>query len=41
MFGQGKTRGQVSELLIEETTNQACASVSLYNKEVQKYVKIF
>ena len=25
MYGQGKTRGQVSELLIDATVNQACA----------------
>jgi len=27
MYGQGKTRGQVTELLIEATTNQACAAI--------------
>jgi type I restriction enzyme S subunit len=29
MYGQGKTRGQVSELQIEATTNQACAAIVL------------
>ena len=29
MYGQGKTRGQVSELQIEATTNQACAAIAL------------
>ncbi len=30
MYGQGKTRGQVSELLINATTNQACAVLEYY-----------
>ena len=29
MYGQGKTRGQVSELRIEAATNQACAAIVL------------
>ena len=29
MYGQGKTRGQVAELGIEATTNQACAAIVL------------
>lgn len=29
MYGEGKTRGKVSELLIEATTNQACAGIIL------------
>ena len=29
MYGQGKTRGQVSELQIEAATNQACAAIVL------------
>jgi type I restriction enzyme S subunit len=29
MYGQGKTRGQVSILRIEATTNQACAAITL------------
>ncbi len=36
MYGQGKTRGQVSILRIEATTNQACAAITLndnYNPE--------
>lgn len=41
MYGQGKTRGQVSELSIDATTNQACASINLYNKDMKKYVKLF
>jgi type I restriction enzyme, S subunit len=30
MYGEGKTRGHVSELLISATTNQACAAIQLY-----------
>lgn len=43
MYGQGKTRGQVSELMIEAGTNQACAAVVLINTEDshRKYVKYF
>ena len=39
MYGQGKTRGQVSELLIEATTNQACAVLEyyLYYPELTEY----
>ena len=32
MYGQGKTRGQVSELCLEATTNQACAAIVLTEK---------
>ncbi|MBK6965353.1 MAG: restriction endonuclease subunit S [Bacteroidales bacterium] len=43
MYGQGKTRGQVSELMVEAGTNQACAAVVLINKEEahRKYLKYF
>ncbi len=43
MYGQGKTRGQVSELMIEAGTNQACAAIVLINKEEshRKYLKYF
>jgi len=43
MYGQGKTRGQVSELMIEAGTNQACAAVVFINKEEahRKYLKYF
>lgn len=30
MYGQGKTRGQITELKIEAATNQACAAISIY-----------
>jgi len=43
MYGQGKTRGQITELLIETTINQACAAVILMSNEIEhrKYVKMF
>ena len=43
MYGQGKTRGQVTELLIEAATNQACASIELIIKDKQhkEYIKYF
>lgn len=41
MYGEGKTRGQVTELLIEATCNQACAAI-LVNKAIAhtSFVKI-
>jgi len=30
MYGQGKTRGQITELMIEAATNQACATINPY-----------
>lgn len=36
MYGQGKTRGQVSELLIDATVNQACAALG--NIVMEKYL---
>jgi type I restriction enzyme S subunit len=42
MYGQGKTRGQVSELLIEASTNQAIATVLIKSKEiVNSFVKYY
>ena len=43
MYGQGKTRGQITELMIEACTNQACAAIQLYcdNEYHRKYVKLF
>ncbi len=43
MYGQGKTRGQVSELLIEASTNQACAALVFdgFSDCVRPYVKLF
>lgn len=43
MYGQGKTRGQITELMIEAGTNQACAAIRLIENAVhhRKYVKLF
>ena len=42
MYGQGKTRGQVAELCIEATTNQACAAISLVDRSAshRSYIKL-
>lgn len=43
MYGQGKTRGQISELLVPACTNQACAAIQLINPDEshRRYVKFF
>ena len=43
MYGQGKTRGQITELLIEATTNQACATIQLFlnDNDLRKFIKFF
>ena len=43
MYGEGKTRGQISELQISAATNQACAAVSLIDKStsLRSYIKCF
>ena len=42
MYGQGKTRGQVSELLIEAATNQAIATVLVDESKIDRtFVKYF
>ena len=43
MYGQGKTRGQVSELQIEAATNQACSAIipALPDRSFRKYIKLF
>lgn len=43
LYGQGKTRGQVSELKIESTINQACAAICFFekSKSISSYIKIF
>lgn len=43
MYGQGKTRGQISELKIDSSTNQACAAFMLEgsSKELKEYLKLF
>lgn len=41
MYGEGKTRGQVSELAIEATINQACAAICVDEaKASRKFVKL-
>ncbi|MGI2092612.1 restriction endonuclease subunit S [Shewanella oncorhynchi] len=43
MYGQGKTRGQITELLEPAGTNQACAAIRLVDESVnhKDYVKLF
>ena len=43
MYGQGKTRGQITELLSEAGTNQACAAIRLVNDSLHHkgYVKLY
>lgn len=43
MYGEGKTRGKVSELLIEAATNQACAAIIFKGEasQVRTYAKLF
>ncbi|GAA0782755.1 MULTISPECIES: restriction endonuclease subunit S [Pseudomonadati] len=43
MYGQGKTRGQITELLEPAGTNQACAAIRLVDKSInhKDYVKLF
>jgi type I restriction enzyme, S subunit len=43
MYGEGRTRGKVSELLIDATTNQACAALIFEGlfAECKPYVKLF
>lgn len=41
MYGEGKTRGQVTELAIEATINQACAAIVVdETKAVRAFVKL-
>ncbi|MFL0167512.1 restriction endonuclease subunit S [Candidatus Clostridium helianthi] len=43
MYGQGKTRGQISELLIDATINQACAALEniVAEENLRKYILYF
>jgi hypothetical protein len=43
LYGEGKTRGKVSELRIEAASNQACAGLTFqnYNKGLREYLKKF
>ena len=38
LYGQGKTRGKVGVLAMKAATNQACASISLYENVVRDFV---
>lgn len=42
MYGQGKTRGQITELKIEAATNQACAAISVhcFTESFNQFVKM-
>ena len=41
MYGEGKTRGQISELRIEAATNQACCAIMPINKDTKEYIYYF
>jgi type I restriction enzyme S subunit len=41
MYGEGKTRGKCSELMISATTNQAIAAVQVANSGIKNYLKMF
>ena len=42
LYGQGKTRGQISELLIPSAINQACATINSINQNylLNSYIKL-
>ena len=43
MYGQGKTRGQITELNFPAATNQACATISMYHNGyyLRKFIKLY
>lgn len=43
LYGQGKTRGQITQLKIQSCINQACAAICIINKDLLNlsYVKYF
>ena len=41
MYGEGKTRGQVTELRIEAASNQACAAIIPYIPTTKNFVKLY
>ena len=41
MYGEGKTRGQVTELRIEAASNQACAAIIPYVPSTKNFVKLY
>lgn len=40
-YGEGKTRGQVTELRIEAASNQACAAIIPYISTTKNFVKLY
>ena len=41
MYGEGKTRGQVTELKLSATCNQACAAIIVdENKALRSFIKL-
>jgi type I restriction enzyme, S subunit len=43
MYGQGKTRGQISEIIVPGATNQAIAAMVFYesSQEIKRYIKYY
>ena len=43
LYGQGKTRGQVGQLMFDSTTNQACAVLEFFgsSEKVRDYIRLF
>ena len=41
MYGEGKTRGQVSELRFDSTTNQACAAIVPIDNHMKGFIKVY
>ena len=43
LYGQGKTRGQVGQLMFDSTTNQACAVLEFFEsgKSLRDYIRMF
>lgn len=43
LYGQGKTRGQVGQLMFDSTTNQACAVLEFFasGASVRDYIRLF
>ena len=43
LYGQGKTRGQVGQLMFDSTTNQACAVLEFFEsgKSLTDYIRMF
>ena len=41
MYGEGKTRGQLTELRIEAASNQACAAIIPYISETKNFVRLY